>query len=262
MDVKKLQEMNKHKSWLRGEEGGERADLRGADLTRANLTDANLTDANLTDADLRGANLRGANLTRADLRGANLTRADLRGADLTDADLTDADLTRANLTDANLTDANLTDANLTDADLRGANLTRADLRGANLTRADLRGANLTRADLRGANLTDANLNVIKHDLWSILLPAQAEIDGLVNALNEGRVDGSTYQGECACLVGTIANVRGVMYDQLVTVKPDAERPAERWFLGIREGDTPENSAIAKLTMEWIEEFLSYISTKS
>jgi len=54
-----------HAKWMRGEEGGEQANLRGADLC---------------DADLRDANLRGA-----DLRDANLCDASLRGADLCDA---------------------------------------------------------------------------------------------------------------------------------------------------------------------------------
>jgi hypothetical protein len=76
-----------HLKWLSNEEGGTRADLRGANLTDANLYGANLRGANLTDANLRGANLtdaylRGADLYGANLRGANLTDADLRGADL------------------------------------------------------------------------------------------------------------------------------------------------------------------------------------
>jgi hypothetical protein len=69
-----------HAMWLRGEEGGTRANLRGADLTGANLRDAYLRDADLT-----GANLTGANLTDANLRGADLTDADLRDAYLRDA---------------------------------------------------------------------------------------------------------------------------------------------------------------------------------
>ena len=106
--------LEKHAKWLRGEDGGERANLRGADL--------------------RGANLRGA---------------DLRGANLRDADLYDA-----NLYDANLRGANLYNANLRGADLRGANLRGADLRGADLRGADLRGANLRDANLRGARNVD------------------------------------------------------------------------------------------------------------
>ena len=45
-----------HKMWLSGEDGGLRADLRGADLRGANL------GTSFRGADLRGANLQGASI--------------------------------------------------------------------------------------------------------------------------------------------------------------------------------------------------------
>ena len=44
--------LDKHKKWLNDEEGGERANLRGADLRYADLRDTDLRGANLCDADL------------------------------------------------------------------------------------------------------------------------------------------------------------------------------------------------------------------
>jgi len=79
-----------HALWELGEDGGSRANLRGADLYDANLYGANLRDANLRDANLRGADLRGADLRGANLRGADLRDANLRGEDLRWADLRDA----------------------------------------------------------------------------------------------------------------------------------------------------------------------------
>ena len=81
---------------------------------------------------------------------------------------------------------------------------------ANLIDADLRGANLRGADLRGANLIDANLRSFKSCLWMTLTENPREAAGVAKALKEGRVNGSTYLGDCACLVGTIANVRGCL----------------------------------------------------
>ena len=98
ISAKKLQEIIKsHGRWLRNEEGGERADLRGANLSGANLRSAYLRSADLRSADLSGANLSGANLRSADLRGANLSGANLRSAYLRSADLSDADLSDADL---------------------------------------------------------------------------------------------------------------------------------------------------------------------
>ena len=54
--------LDAHKKWINGEDGGARADLRGADLGGANLRGANLSYANLRYADLRYADLRGADL--------------------------------------------------------------------------------------------------------------------------------------------------------------------------------------------------------
>jgi hypothetical protein len=199
---------------------------------------------------LSGADLRGADLSDADLRGAYLSGAYLRGADLRGAYLRGADLRGAYLSGADLRGAYLRGAYLRGADLRGA-----DLRGAYLSGADLRGAYLRDADLRGADLREQ-----KADFFEILLRATPEIAGLRDALVNGRVDGSTYEGECACLVGTIANVRGsVSYASLGNgITPDSSRPAERWFMGIREGDTPDTSQISAITVEWLDEFVGLL----
>ena len=87
MDIKLI--LEKHAKWIRGEDGGERADLRNANLRGANLRNADLRGADLCGANLCGANLRGANLCDADLCYADLSGADLRGADLRGAKNTD-----------------------------------------------------------------------------------------------------------------------------------------------------------------------------
>ncbi|WPU91841.1 pentapeptide repeat-containing protein [Mucilaginibacter sabulilitoris] len=236
------------------------ANLSGADLSGANLSGANLSGADLRSADLSGANLSGANLRSANLRSANLSIANLSianlsGANLSIADLSGANLSGANLSGADLSGADLSGANLSIANLSGANLSGANLSIANLSGANLSGANLSIANLSGANLSGAVNNPIKADFFMILLYARNEVQGLRQALIDGKVDGSTYTGECACLVGTLANVRNCSYEQIPGIKPDADRPAERWFTGIRSGDTPDNNEVSKLTLEWVDEFL-------
>ena len=112
MDIKLI--LEKHAKWIRGEDGGERANLCGANLRNANLRNANLRNADLCGANLCGANLCGANLCGANLRGADLRNADLCNADLCGADLRNADLCNADLCDANLCCANLRGAKNTD----------------------------------------------------------------------------------------------------------------------------------------------------
>jgi len=186
----------------------------------------------LSDADLSAANLRAANL-----RAANLSDADLSAADLSDADLSAANLRAANLRAANLSDADLSDADLSDADLRAANLRDADLRAA---------------DLSAADLSDA-----KKDFLKKLSLAKHEAAGLYRYLIDGKVDGSCYTGECACFVGTLANVKAVSPEKLCEIagfEMDSSSPVEKWFMAIRKGDTPENNPVSAVTVGWLKEW--------
>jgi len=205
----------------------EAAVSKGVSLCAANLSAANLSDADLSGANLRAADLRGANLRAANLSAANLRDADLSGADMSDADLRATDLS--------------------DADLGGADLSDADLGGANLRATDLSGADLSGADLSGA----------KDDYLGVLSVAKGEVLGLYDAIQRGKIDGSVYEGECACLVGTIANVRKEQYDALgIDLRPMASRPAEKWFLNIRKGHTPLSSQVSAITAQWTEDFMT------
>ena len=219
--------LEKHLKWLRGEIGGE----------RANLSYANLGYANLRDANLSYANLRGANLRDADLRDANLSDANLNGADLRDA-------------------------NLRDAYLSGAYLSGANLRGANLRDANLSYANLSDANLSDANLNGADLGAIKNDYFAVLLKAIPEITNLRQAIIDGKIDGSTYDGKCACLCGTLEKSTSKTIARVICDQRDSNRPIERFFMGIKKGDTPETSQFSKLALDWLDEFLGYLNTSN
>ena len=66
LTTEEKQKLEKHLLWVKGEAGGERANLSGADLSGANLREADLSGANLSKANLSGANLRKANLSGAE----------------------------------------------------------------------------------------------------------------------------------------------------------------------------------------------------
>ena len=203
-------------------------------------------------------NLDCARLDCVSLDGASLDGASLDGASLVCASLDGASLDGASLVGARLVGASLDGASLDGATLDGASLVGARLDGARLDGARLDCASLVGASLVGASLNGASLEFFKNDLWNVLLHVPHEIHGLALALKEGRVDGSVYQGECACLVGTIANLRGCNYSQLPELRPDSSRPAEQWFMSIRKGDTAESSVVVKLTLEWIQDFYNLI----
>jgi len=223
------------------------ANLEGAYLIDAYLKGANLRGANLIDAYLKGANLRDANLTCTYLNGA-----DLRGANLMDANLNGANLNGTNLNGAYLRGANLRCAYLNGTNLEGANLEGVNLEGAYLTRVNLKGANLMGAYLQDA-LSEEQLINYKHDFWGILLQYRNEIESLREHILAGKINGSVYSGECACLMGTIANIKSCEVDEL---EKDHLSYIESWFTMIKEGDTPENNYASEMTLKWLDEFVS------
>ena len=168
-------------------------------------------DANLQDANLRSTNLRGTNLQGANLQGANLQGANLQGTNL-----------------------------------QGTNLRGTDLRGTNLQGANLRGANLRGTDLK--NLPQDFINQCSRDILFILGCLKSEVPALRKMLVEGKVDGTQYEGECACLLGSLANADGGM-EKVCAAIPFYEKGThnmgETFFLNIRKGDTPETNSFAK-----------------
>ena len=212
-----------------------RASLVGARLDRARLDGARLDGARLDGASLVGASLDGASLDGASLDGANLDRANLD---------------RARLDRASLVGASLDGASLDGANLDGANLDRASLDGASLDGASLDGANLDRARLDRASLEN-----IRSDLRAVLDLAPNEVLGLLGMLRAGKIDGTCYEGECACLIGTIANIRHCSYKKLGDLTPNASRAAERWFLALRPECTPQLHPVARITERWILEWM-------
>lgn len=101
------------------------------------------------------------------------------------------------------------------------------------------------------------LDDVKEDFYHVLSKSVNEIAGLRQALVDGRIDGNVYEGDCACLKGTIANIRGCHYHNL-GIKCSPFMPAEEFFLLINTGDTPETNEYSALAVQWIDEFVAGI----
>ena len=191
-------------------------------------------------ADLQGAYLQGAYLQGAYLRGADLRGAYLRGADLQGAYL------------------------------QGAYLRGADLQGAYLQGADLQGAYLRGADLRGADektLPQDYINQCSRDMLFIFEHLKHELPYLRNKLVQGKVNGSQYEGECACLIGSLGKGNKECVDKVAKAIPYYEmglqNMGEQWFLNIKEGDTEKDSFFVRHALKLIDSVLGeYLGVKA
>ena len=148
--------------------------------------------------------------------------------------------------------SDLSGSNLRGSDLSGSNLSGSDLSGSDLSGSNLSGSNLSGSDLSGSNLSGSDLTPIRDDFWAVLSSVPSEVTGLRAKLISGEINGSTYTGVCACLVGTIAKARNCRYDEIPGLSPNASRPIEKFFTEITPGKTPENCQPAKLVLEWLD----------
>lgn len=91
---------------------------------------------------------------------------------------------------------------------------------------------------------------------------KTEVPALKQMLIDGRVDGSQYEGECACLLGSLANADGGM-DKVCATIPFYEKgthnPGEAFFLNIKEGDTPETNWFSKHAVSLCDMVIATIS---
>ena len=131
--------LKKHMMWLNGEDGGERADMRGADMRGADMSWANMRGADMREADMKGADMRGADMREADMKGADMSWANMNWADMIGADMREADMSWANM--------------------RGADMKGADMRGANMKGTNMKGANMRGADMSEAKYIDSAKNL-------------------------------------------------------------------------------------------------------
>jgi len=232
------------------------SDLSGSDLSGSDLRDSDLSGSNLSFSNLSGSNLRDSDLSFSNLSGSNLRDSDLSGSDLSGSNLSFSNLSGSNLRDSNLSFSNLSFSDLSGSNLSGSNLRDSNLSFSNLSGSDLSGSDLSGSNLSFSNLSGSNLTPIRDDLWAVLSAAPREVKALRSALIAGFVDGSTYSGECSCLVGTIAAARKVSIDNLGNLKPNSQRPIERLFMSIKKGDTPETNLISRIVLDWVDEWLS------
>ena len=217
------------------------------------------TGADLSDTDLSGADLSYTDLSYTDLSDADLSYTDLSYTDLSYTDLSDTDLSGANLRRTNLYCADLRRANLYCTDLNYVKLSGANLRRTNLYCADLR-----RADLNYAKLSGANLSGAKEDFLREVLKMPGELEFLRDAIRNGKINGSVYDGECACLAGTLSKATGKSWSIFKDDSPieiDASSTLARFFMGIAEGDTPETNPISAIALEWTNKAISIRDSK-
>lgn len=120
----------------------------------------------------------------------------------------------------------------------------------------------------------AFLNEASREMLFIFEHLKPELPALREQLLAGQINGTQYEGECACLIGSLAKgvaikddpdtdtteAMGDFINQVCESIPYYEKGlhnvSEQWFYQIREGDTPDNNEFAAHALKLIDQVLA------
>lgn len=186
--------LQKHRKFLNGEDGGERAVFDGMHLEEWDFRDFDLRKAKFLKTSLAGASFR-----RCDLGGAVFFGCNARGADMRNARLREV-----SATNSDFTGCMFDSAALDDAVFRGSNLMRSSFVGASLD-----GVVLDRSDVGLANFSGAWFPMAGMRLGTILRRKmrgwKVSREGIVFEVEipKGAVVFSINGGKCRSNVGKV-----------------------------------------------------------
>ena len=200
----------------------------------------------LLSAGYSASDLRSAGYSASALRSAGYSASDLRRASYSASDVLSAGYSASALRRAGYSASALLSASYSASDLLSAGYSASALRRAGYSASDV-------LSLETSCKEDVQAKAKKMDRDEAAFVAQQ--------LRLGLLDGSTYGAvdSCGCFLGTAARAAGKTvseYCQFHGIKKDGSSPAEKWFMDVSIGDTPENNYAAQKGVEWIEEVLA------
>jgi hypothetical protein len=138
------------------------------------------------------------------------------------------------------------------------------LRSAGCSASELRSAGCSASELRSAGYS---LSALHEKTYEEDIKAKAKLMGIdessfvIDTIARGLMNGREYGTvkSCGCLLGTAAKKAGQSVEAYCAARKivkDSDSPAERWFLAVSIGDTPENNDAAKMGVKWISEAIA------
>ena len=197
-----------------------------------------------------GSNFDGSNFARSSFDGSSFVRSSFVGSNFDGSRFVRSRFVVSSFVGSSFVGSSFVRSRLHGSNFDGSRFVRSSFDGSIFVRSRFVGSRFVRSRF-------VDEDAAKADFMAIMAWSEPEIPALIAALENGRVNGSAYTGECACLVGTIANARGVNVKNL---EKDSSRPAERWFMMISKGDKPGDQSpgayAAARAVEWANEYLA------
>lgn len=108
-----------------------------------------------------------------------------------------------------------------------------------------------------------DLSEIKTDVILAILRMPDELEALRDAIQNGRIDGYSYSGDCSCLAGTLAAAAGIsdycgetIGEGVGAFHSSMDSLRERFFSTIHPGHTPDNTGTSATALLWVEEAIA------
>ena len=148
--------LEKHRKWLAGDPGGERADFSGQNLDGVILQNTVLARLKAKHAMMRNADLSHSYCAASNFYKTNLDNANLKNTNFFESNFTGASLVHTNFTNATLFCTVFRETDLRYACFKGADLTCVDFTGAQLEHTIFRNCTLCHSEFNSADLTCAD----------------------------------------------------------------------------------------------------------
>ena len=151
---------------------------------------------------------------------------------------TNCNFSGCDFTHSSLYAATFRNCNFNNSDFTVCDLFKTIFHNCDFSNSSFTSCSLLSTLFDNCNLQDANLTPIRDDVWAVLDTSPHEVPVLRTALLEGRVDGNDYP--------RVAPGR---------VTPGDHRPAERFFNGIKPGDSPDTNPVLAIALGWVNEWI-------
>ena len=248
-------------------------EFKGKEINQADMSNLNLSNINFNNSKFNQSEFNGSEFNQSEFNQSEFNRSEFNGSEFNqsefnrskfnDSNFNQSEFNGSEFNGSEFNRSKFNQSKFNQSEFNQSEFNRSEFNRSKFNQSKFNQSNFNQSEFNDSELDDITFNSLKNlittertkiDFFGRMLILKNEVKYLKEKLISGEIDGTSYDGYCACFIGTCANNKKIKYNEITGIKLDAYSPTEIWFFQIKKGDNPENSKFAKLTLDWIEEF--------